>query len=244
MIFSIILFINPFTKEVVAQDRFELAKVCVNILADADRQFAAKDTIAAIQLLEKVIALNDEPSPLYLPGTINSSLFRTVHQSSFHADLCLIIANLSIQLKEEKRAHHYLMLANTTFLPRYGCFNGVLMYKTKLAIHFAEYYLLINEEEKAIVQLLENFMNNESYDMKATILLNSILLKSYTQKDIQDEIERGLQSMVYVNQAEGYSDVVQMTFFDHSINRYAYGDLEDVRKIFRNNRCVKFLCKN
>jgi hypothetical protein len=110
------------------------------------------------------------------------------------ADACFGLYNLEMRKKSYKKAHEYLVLANTTYFPYRECGNGIEMYIVKYNKYFVDYFLTIGDTINAINKSLEIILLDNyslSAEKNATVL-RSLLLRKYTQKTINNEIEKSI----------------------------------------------------
>jgi len=148
----------------------------------------------AINLLTRILDL--QPTTGYFIYKDKCGLYSGLDPSSIKADICVTLSKAYFLLDDNSTALEYLKLADTKYLPSFGgCANGMIMYKTKLSLDFADYYLLTGDTLKAIDRLIEFFLSNERYDDMVTAKLKSILLLKYSQKEITAEINSGIETM-------------------------------------------------
>ena len=201
----------------------------------AELYLATDNSQLAISLLTKAIEI--KPTKGYFIYMDSCGLYNGLDPASIKADICVSLSKIFASLGDKLTASEYLNLADTKYLPSYGgCANGMIMYKTKLSLDFADYYLLTGDTTKAIDRLMEFFLSNEPYDDKVTAKLKSILLLSYSQQQITTEINNGIKTMRIVKEKESEPEnILLMTFFGRTIKKSAYKDLKFYKDIYRKN---------
>lgn len=203
-------------------------------------EFYALDgnTEGAMTLLTQ--SLEARPREGYLRYKDSCGLFTKLDPASTKADICVAISKIYDSLGDSQAALNFLDLADNKYLPDYGgCANGMIMYKTNLSLDFADHYMQAGNPDKALDRLFEYFLSNEGYDYKVTAKLKSILLLTYTQKQITKEINRGLKKMSIVKNPESKTDnILLMTFFGRTIKKSAYQDLKSSRDTYRKHRNI------
>jgi tetratricopeptide (TPR) repeat protein len=192
----------------------------------AELYLATDKSELAISLLTKMIDI--KPIKGYYICKDNCGLYNGLDHSTIKADLCVILSKTYTLRGDNLTALQFLNLADTKYLPSYGgCANGMIMYKTKLSLDFADLYLLTGDTTKAIDRLIEYFLSNESYDDIVTNKLKSILLLSYSQPQITTEINNGLNTMRIVKGQENEDEnILLITFFGRTVKKRAYKDLK------------------
>lgn len=201
----------------------------------AELYFTSGKTKQAIALLTKAFAI--KPTNGCYIYKDSCGLFTGLDYASIQAEICVTLSKIYTSLGDNATALKYLNLADTKYLPSYGgCANGMIMYKTKLSLDFADYYMLTGDTTKAIDRLIDFFLSNESYDDKVTAKLKSILRLSYSQQQITTEINNGIKTMRIVKGKEGEPEnMLLMTFFGRTIKKSAFKDLKFYQEIYRRN---------
>ncbi|HMG15230.1 MAG TPA: hypothetical protein VK590_07290, partial [Saprospiraceae bacterium] len=156
----------------------------------------------AISTLTRALALKPKGDVLFYKDTCG--LYNKLDYSSIKADICVELSKMYINSGNYPTALSYLILADTKYLPSYGgCANGMIMYKTKLSLSFADFYLMVRDTSKAVDRLIEYFLSDEAFSDKVTDKLKTILLTTYTQKQITDEVNNGIMTMKIVEVQNG-----------------------------------------
>lgn len=164
------------------------------VLQEADSLLCCQDTVLAIINLEAFLADENWWKEKRFEQQKHCKLFSC--GSACKADVCLLISDLSLQMNDTEKSFKYLKLAEGKFFPDYGSLNGILMYKNKLSLCFADYYLKIKDEENAIARLLKRCLSTDKVHRAVAKKLKPLLLKHYTQKEISDEIFNGISNMI------------------------------------------------
>jgi len=172
---------------------------------------------AAIQALKQSLVFE----PRYQSSCISELRFfdTTAFKEDYisvKADICVGISEIYEGLGNKLLALRYLNMADSNYLPRFGCANGMIMYRTKLSLSFADYYLKSGDTTGAINRLLDFYMSGEAYDDKVAQKLKEVLHYKYTRQQITDEIARGIRKINLVPDPwGGMEHVCQMTIFGH-----------------------------
>ncbi len=197
-----------------------------------------KEAIALLTKALEVEPINDQP--------IYNKLYRGLDPNSVEADICLSLSKMLASLGDNLGALKYIHLADTKYLPTYGgCANGMIMYKTKLSLDFADQYLLMGDTTKAIDRLMAFFLSDEHYNKEVTAKLKSILLFSYSQKQIKKEINNGIKRMKIVEMQEDESEnTLLMTFFGRTIKKRSCKSLKFNKDIYRKHKNILTLILN
>ena len=113
------------------------------------------------------------------------------------ANACFGLYYLMMKEKSYEKAYEYLILANTTYLPYKECGNGVEMSIINHNKYFVDYFLKTGDTTKAINKSLDIILEDYRYRVsKENVgILRAVLLKKYTSKQINDEIEKGILSL-------------------------------------------------
>ena len=103
------------------------------------------------------------------------------------------LGEISIKKNEFDEALKFLKLADTKFLPRHGgCANGMIMSRTYVSLKYADLYLRIGDITSALNRLLDYLLLGEGYSAEAAYKLRNLLLKKYSQKQINKELDKNL----------------------------------------------------
>jgi len=236
--FTFFLFISKST----SQSQIRYVGYNTSLLHEADSLFSLNDTSATLLKLTEFVRKDYERSDFYYKYNGKSALLQSVRPSSLKADICIVISQLYSSFGKKGRAISYLDLASWQHLPRYGgCLNGMIMYRTKLSIHYANYYLKIGAYDKAVDHLLNYFLSNESGQLAVARMLRGILLNQYSQEEITAEVENGLLNMFEVKKSESNEKEIKLTFFDVTISKYSAADLEESINYYKNHPSIKIL---
>lgn len=197
----------------------------------------------AISTLTRALSLKPKGDILFYKDTCG--LYNKLDYSSIKADICVDLCNIYISLGNNSTALYYLKLADTKYLPTYGgCANGMIMYKTKLSLNFADFYLMVGDTTKAVDRLLEFFLSDEAFSDKVTDKLKSILLTTYTQKQITDEVNKGIATMKIVEVQNGKTEnILQMIFFGRIIKKSVYVNIKRYKDFYKKHKSILTLTK-
>lgn len=198
----------------------------------------------AINLLTKTIDI--KPTKGYFIYKDSCGLFNGLDPASIKADICVTISKIYTLRRDNLTALKFLNLADTEYLPSYGgCANGMIMYRTKLSLDFADYYLQNGDTSKAIDRLIYFFLSDETYDDIVTERLKSILLLTYTQKQITDEVENCINSMQIIHTIDNVDgtepiagETLFMTLFGRTIHKSVYKDLKFHKSYYRKHKNI------
>lgn len=162
---------------------------------------------------------------------------------------CIGLYHLEMKQKDYKKAHQYLVLANSKYFPITSCGNGIEMYLVQNNKYFVDYFLTIGDTLGAINQYLDFIFKDRDYaNSKGNAMkLKHLLLKKYTQKEINEEIEKGISGIykkkIIVKGEEKES--IYFSLFDHLIddtNFYYRKTIEgDIRISLRQNETLLIL---
>lgn len=204
----------------------------------AELYLATDKTELAISLLTKTIEL--KPTKGYFIYKDSCGLYSGLDPASIKADICVTLSKIYTLRGDNLNALEFLNLADTKYLPSYGgCANGMIMYKTKLSLDFADHYLLTGDTTKAIDRLIEFFLSNEPYDDIVTDKLKSLLLLSYSQQQITTEINNGIKTMrIIKGQGNEPDNILLITFFGRTVKKAAFKDLKFYKDIYHKNRNI------
>lgn len=204
----------------------------------ADLYVANGDTQKAIGLLTKL--LDSKPTKGYFTYTDSCGLFRMIDPESTKADMCVLCSKIYDSLGDHTTALEYLNFADTRYLPSYGgCANGMIMYRTKLSLDFADHYLLVRDTAKAIDRLVQYFLSNEFYEKQVTAKLKAILLQCYSPQQIEDEVNKCIRTM-HISKSEKYESeyILTLTFFGRIIKKSASDKLDLYRDYYARHPSI------
>ena len=206
----------------------------------SDFYLAQGNTERAMVLLKAV--LDDKPPIGSLPRNNSCGLYERLHLSPIKAESCVTLSEVYDTIGDTAAALEYLNLADTKYLPYRDCGNGMMMYRTKLSLDFADHYLHTGDTTKAIDRLIQYFLLNEGYNDAATAMLKSILLFSYSQQQISAEIDNGLKTMKIVKGKEHEPErILLLTFFGSTVMRRADENLKYYKDRYRKDRYILYL---
>lgn len=210
----------------------------------AELYLKTDNTELAINLLTKTIEI--KPTKGYFIYKDSCGLFKGLDPASIKADICVTISKIYTLRGDNLTALKFLNLADTEYLPSYGgCANGMLMYRTKLSLDFADYYLQNGDTSKAIDRLINFFLSDEEYDNIVAERLKSILLLTYSQKQITDEVNNCINSMQIIHTIDNVDgtepiagETLFMTLFGRTIHKSAYKDLKFHKSYYRKHKNI------
>lgn len=145
------------------------------------------------------------------------------YSHTVQADICVYISNMYKKMDDKANALKYLDLADSTYLPYQGCANGMISYKTKLSLSFADYYLKYGDTAKAMNRLLDFYMSGEGHDYKVAEKLKEVLRYKYTRQQIADEIENGISTLTLAPERSYSSDRKAYWFIIFGHKQIVYG---------------------
>ena len=160
--------------------------------------------------------------PAYRCTDFCNRILNNFYTSRAKADLCVGLSQLYLKQKLFDSSLLYLNLAENEFLPYKDCGNGIYMYKSFLSPYFADYYLTIGDTTKAIARLLDFFMKGDGDSRLLIQKLKLILLQRWTQKEITEQVDKGLRELKFIK-ADDDEFVISLTLFGHTIKGYGYG---------------------
>jgi tetratricopeptide (TPR) repeat protein len=113
------------------------------------------------------------------------------------ANACFGLYDLEMRKKNYKKAYESLILANTVHLPYKECGNGIEMSIVNYNKYFVDYFLKTGDTTKAINQSFDIIFEDYRYKVsKENVhILKGLLLKKYTQKAINNEIEKAISGL-------------------------------------------------
>lgn len=210
----------------------------------AELYLATDKSQLAVSLLTKAIEI--KPAEGYFIYKDRCGLYNGLDPASIKADICVTLSKIYTFREDNLIALEFLNLADTKYLPSYGgCANGMIMYKTKLSLDFADYYMLTGDTSKAVDRLINFFLSDESYDNIVTEKLKAVLLLSYTQKQITDEVNNCIKSMQIIhttNIVDGHEtevgETLFMPLFGRTIQKSAYRDLKFYKNYYRKHKNI------
>lgn len=196
----------------------------------------------AISLLTKAIEIKSNDVLLFSRGSCN--LYNGLEPASIKANICVALSKMYALRGDHLSAMKFLNLADTVFLPNYGdCANGILMHRTNLSMHYADLYLQTGDTSKAVDRLIDFFLSDEGNDSLVTERLKSILLLTYTQDQITDEVNNCINSMQIIHTIDNVDtsepiagETLFMTLFDRTIQKPAQKDLKYYKNYYKRHR--------
>lgn len=222
----------------------ENGKAVVVSLRLSDFYINSKAYQSAVSKLKQALDTHPKNGYFFFRDTCN--LFSEIDLAALQAEICVKLSDVFIVLGDFEQGLNFLTLADTKYLPGYGgCANGMIMYRTKLSLNFAELYLKMGDTTKAIDRLLDYFMSNEYYDKAVTQKLKTILLTHYDQRTINREIEQGIKKMKFIKGAgkKEPEKILCLTLFGHTLRLPVYASLDDHKKMIRGNKNLQLLTK-
>jgi tetratricopeptide (TPR) repeat protein len=197
---------------------------------------------SALTLLTTTLTLNPQTG-FANKETDGCKLFERNDYSSAKADICVTLSNLYERPGDNKKALEYLKMADTKYLPSYGgCTNGTIMYRTYLSLMFAGFYIKTGDTTKAINRLLEYFMSGEYYSLEVAQKLKELLRFKYSQRQIEQEIEKAIVTIRHIKSFEGGETVnaYSFTLFGYT-QRLPFDKLQENKKFLRKNQNLNIL---
>lgn len=210
----------------------------------AELYLATDNSQLAISLLTNAIGM--KPTEGYLIFNDSCGLFNGLHSESIKADICVALSKVYSLSGDNLTALKFLSLADTKYLPNSGgCANGMEMYRTKLSLDFADYYLQIGDTAKAIDRLIDFFLSDEGYDNIVAERLKSVLLLTYTQEQITDEVNNCINSMQIIHTIDNVDgtepiagETIYMILFGRTIQKSAYKDLKFYKSYYAKHKSI------
>jgi len=210
----------------------------------AELYLKTDNTELASNLLSKTFEIT--PTEGYFIYKDSCGLYSGLNPASIKADICVVISKIYTLRGDYPSAIKFLNLADTEYLPSYGgCGNGMLMYKTNLSLHYADLYLQTGDTSKAVDRLINFFLSDEGYDNLVTLRLKSILLLSYTQKQITDEVNNCISSMQIIHTIDNVdtsepiaSKTLFMPLFGRTIQKSAHQDLKFYKSYYKKHKNI------
>jgi len=111
-------------------------------------------------------------------------LFQSNDYDRTKARICITISNIFETRGDEQKALHYLMLADSDYLPYQSCGNGMQTFRTGLSLTIADYYLRKADTAAAINRLLHFFLPADRYSNDVGNKLTEILLEQFSTREI------------------------------------------------------------
>ncbi len=208
-----------------------------------DLYFIKGDTEKSLKSL--LHALNCTIGPYVYKGTIvcEKQSYPFFYFSYGKADICISISKVYQSKKKYDSSLHYLNLADDKYLPYKGCGNGIISAKSHLSLFFADHFIAAGDTAKAINRLLDFFMLVDG-DMNAlTSKLKAILKYTYTQQQINSEVEAGINNLKIVSGKDGQpKELLEFKLFNHLIHMFRHEKtIEQWRDILTNRKSIKQL---
>jgi tetratricopeptide (TPR) repeat protein len=165
------------------------------------------------------IALRCPPGP-YVRSDNNAcdNLFNRFSPWRGKADVCISISQVFIKRNNFDSSLHYLKLADDRYIPYRGCVNGIMMYKTNLSLFFADHFIAQGDTVQAINRLIDYLLYVDGDTNAIAKKLKTILRYTYSQQQINDEIEKGLDNLKIVSgKKDQPKNILEFTLFNHTI---------------------------
>jgi hypothetical protein len=164
------------------------------------------------------------------------------------SNACLGLYKLSMLRNDNKKALEYLNLSITKYFPYTGCGNGDETNELFINKHFVEYYASIGDTKMAINKALDMLLHDDNSRTSREVAgqLRSLLLRKYTEKEIFEEIEKGISNIYrakYIEKGEE-KEKIYFTLFGRNIDRiniYSGSNEVEIRGYLRKFVNIKFL---
>jgi hypothetical protein len=170
------------------------------------------------------------------------NLFNKYNFHFIRADICVELSGLYETLGDTIQAIAYLDSANNKYVNYIACGNGIINYQAYLSLKYADLFLKTGDTTKAVNQLLDHFITEESNSIKVTQKLKQLLLLKYSQEQINKEIVKGTRRLkMQMEYKDGEKErFYSFTIFGHNLD-LPFDTLKDNKYYLSNNESLKLL---
>jgi hypothetical protein len=214
-------------------------KILIDLYIATNRTAEAKQKI--------LYTLSYEPTDNSIFDMFTCNTKNNFGRGAIKANMCVALSSLYKHEKKFDSAIYYLSLAeNPNKYHPYGigCVNGYLIYNTYLSPYYADVYIAAGDTIKAINRLLNHlFVGEDGSNGAIKTTLKKILLYKYTQQQITNEIQKGINNLKIIKNKKNESKTVHLTMFNHKIKIYYGYYITNREQIIKNYSHIKLLCE-